>query len=80
MVGKVQTTDVVVDDFTGQRVSPTRTSGSVSPSFNAVPDIVMSVPAFPKYTGWLNSILEPEILGNLNINTGTTLLLKTIVN
>ena len=26
------------------------------------------------------SILEPEILGNHNINTGTTLLLKTIVN
>ena len=25
-------------------------------------------------------ILEPEILGNHNINTGTTLLLKTIVN
>ena len=27
-----------------------------------------------------NNILELEILGNLNINTGTTLLLKTIVN
>ena len=27
-----------------------------------------------------NYILEQEILGNLNINTGTTLLLKTIVN
>ena len=26
------------------------------------------------------TILGPEILGNLNINTGTTLLLKTIVN
>ena len=26
------------------------------------------------------TILEPEILGNHNINTGTTLLLKTIVN
>ena len=26
------------------------------------------------------SILEPEILGNHDINTGTTLLLKTIVN
>ena len=26
------------------------------------------------------TILEPEILGNLNINTGITLLLKTIVN
>ena len=25
-------------------------------------------------------ILEPEILGNHNINNGTTLLLKTIVN
>ena len=25
-------------------------------------------------------ILEPEILGNHNINTGKTLLLKTIVN
>ena len=25
-------------------------------------------------------ILEPEILGNHNINTGTTLLLKTIIN
>ena len=27
-----------------------------------------------------NTILKPEILGNHNINTGTTLLLKTIVN
>ena len=26
------------------------------------------------------TILEPKILGNHNINTGTTLLLKTIVN
>ena len=26
------------------------------------------------------TILEPEILGNHNKNTGTTLLLKTIVN
>ena len=26
------------------------------------------------------TILEPEILGNHNINSGTTLLLKTIVN
>ena len=26
------------------------------------------------------NILEPEILGNHNINTGTTLLLLTIVN
>ena len=26
------------------------------------------------------TILEPEILGNHNINIGTTLLLKTIVN
>ena len=25
-------------------------------------------------------ILEPEILGNYNINTGITLILKTIVN
>ena len=30
--------------------------------------------------GSLRIILEPEILGNHNINTGTTLLLKTIVN
>ena len=27
-----------------------------------------------------NTILEPEILGNHNINSGTILLLKTIVN
>ena len=28
----------------------------------------------------IRSILEPEILGNHNIHTGTALLLKTIVN
>ena len=28
----------------------------------------------------LHNILGPEILGNLNINTGTILILKTIVN
>ena len=27
-----------------------------------------------------DTIFEPEVLGNHNINTGTTLLLKTIVN
>ena len=41
---------------------------------------VMSVATLPQYVYCVTYILMPEILGNHNINTGTTLLLKTIVN